>query len=175
MVEIIPKPTEKSSVWQDILFYFSIGIFLAAIVSFFILNNSQGKLENSLRKLDESLAQKMTVEEINLEKEIKTTEKQIRDFAQILNSHLFPSKVFDVFQKIVHPKAWFSRLSFDTAKSEAVISGETESFVTLQQQIFILQKEPLIKSFTLNYFSAGKEGKVDFTFNISLAPELFRQ
>ena len=167
MVDIIPKTTKKTPLWQDLLFYFSIGLFSAAIASFFFLNNSQGKMEYSLKNTEDSLAQRETTEEIAMEKEIKTTEKQVRDFSQILKSHLEPSKVFDFFPKIVHPKAWFNKVSFDAAKSEAVISGQTESFVTLQQQIFIFRQEPLIKNFFLNSFSVGKEGRIDFSFNIS--------
>ena len=84
MVEIIPKTIEKPPLWQDILLYFSVGLFLAAIFSFFSLNNSLKKAEDSLQNLERSLSQERPAEQINLEKKLKTTESQINNFSQIL-------------------------------------------------------------------------------------------
>lgn len=175
MVGIIPKTIEKSPVWQEILFYFSIGLFLAAIFSFFVLNNSQKKAENSLQGLEQSLSQAGTADQISLEKEIKATEKQVNDFSRVLDSHLYPSKVFDFLPKIIHPKVRFKKTSLDAVKSEANISGETDSLTSLQQQVFIFQKEPLIESFILNSFTIGEKGNINFSFNLSLSPQMFNQ
>ena len=173
MVDIIPKTIEKSPLWQDLLLYFSIGIFLAAIFSFFVLSNSQKKAENSLQNLEQSLSQEGTAEEIGLEKEIKITERRIKDFSQVLDSHIYPSKIFDLLPKIVHPKARFKQTSLDAVKFEVIVSGGAENLTVLQQQIFIFQKEPLIKNFIFNSFSIKEMGKVDFVFNLFLSPELF--
>jgi hypothetical protein len=175
MVEIIPKAIEKSPLWQDILLYFSMGIFLAAIFGFFALSSSQKKAENSLQGLEQSLSQSGTAEEISLEKQIKTTENQINNFSQVLNSHTYPSKIFDFLPKIVHPKVRFKQTGLDAVKYEVSISGEAESLVALQQQIFIFQQEPLIKKFTLSSFYIGEEGKTNFNLNLSLSPKIFNQ
>lgn len=175
MVEIIPKTIERPPLWQDILLYFSIGIFLAAIFSFFALSGSQKKAENSLQGLEQSLSQPGTAEEISMEKQIKTAENQIRNFSQVLNSHNYPSKIFDFLPKIVHPKVRFQQTGLDAIKYEVSILGEAESLVALQQQIFIFQQEPLIKKFTLNSFYVGEEGKINFSFNLSLDPQIFNQ
>ena len=175
MAGIIPKTIQKSPLWQDILLYFSIGLFLAAIFSFFAISKSQKKAENSLQKLDEALAQKKTAEEISREKEIKIIEKQVNDFSQIFDAHVYSSKIFDVFPKIIHPKARFKQVNFDVVKSEVNISGETESLTTLQQQIFIFQKEQsLIKDFIFNSFNIGEKGKINFSFKLFLTPQLFK-
>ncbi len=175
MVGIIPKTIEKSPLWQDILLYFSIGFFLAVIFSFFVLSSSQKKMENFLQNLEQSLSQIGTREQIGLEKELQTTEKQINDFSQVLASHIYPSKIFDFLPKIIHPRARFKQTDLDAAKSTINISGETESLTSLQQQIFIFQQESLIRDFTLNSFSIGEKGKIDFDFDISLSHEIFKQ
>ncbi len=175
MVEIIPKTIEKPPLWQDILLYFSIGLFLAAIFSFFAFSNSQKKAENSLQSLEQSLSQQGTADQISLEKEIKTAESQIKSFSQVLDSHIYSSKIFNFLPKIAHPKARFTQISLDVVKSEVGISGEAESLTALQQQIFIFQQEPLIQNSTLNSFSMGEKGKIDFDFNISLSPQIFSQ
>jgi hypothetical protein len=175
MVQIIPKTIERSPLWQDILFYLSIGLFLASIFSFFVLNNSQKRAEDSLQSLEISLSQLGTADQIKLEKEIKITERQIKNFSQVLDSHIYSSKIFDFLPKIIHPKARFKQTSLDAVKSEVIISGEAESLTALQQQIFIFQGEPLIKSFVLNSFSFGEKGKIDFNFNLLLSPQIFKQ
>ncbi|OGZ23474.1 MAG: hypothetical protein A3A08_00990 [Candidatus Nealsonbacteria bacterium RIFCSPLOWO2_01_FULL_41_9] len=175
MVEIIPKTIEKPPLWQDILLYFSVGLFLAAIFSFFSLNNSLKKAEDSLQNLERSLSQERPAEQINLEKKLKTAESQINSFSQIIGFHVYPSKIFDFLPKIIHPKARFKQISLDVAKSEVVISGETENLTSLQQQIFIFQQEPLIVNSTFNSFSAAEKGKIDFNFNLSLSPQIFNQ
>lgn len=173
MVEIIPKTIERSPLWQDILLYFSIGIFLAAIFSFFALSSSQKKAEDSLQGLEQSLSKPGTAEEISLEKQIKTAENQIKNFSQVLNSHTYPSKIFAFLPKIVHPKVRFGQTGLDAVKFEVNILGEAESLAALQQQIFIFQQEPLIKKFTLISFYIGEKGRINFNFNLSLDPQIF--
>lgn len=175
MVGIIPKTIEKSPPWQDILFYFSIGLLLASAFSFFVLNDSLKKAENSLQSIEQALAKTGTADQLNMEKEIKITEKQVKDFSQIIDSHIYPSKIFDFLPKIIHPRARFKQTGLDAVKSEVNVSGEAESITALQQQIFIFQKEPLIKSFTFNSFSFGEKGKVNFNFNLSINPRIFNQ
>lgn len=175
MVEIIPKPTQKLPAWQNILFYLSIVVLLAVVLTFFILNRSFKRTEVSLKNLEETLSREKTPAEVNLEKETIVWQKKIKDFSQILEQHLYPSKAFDFLGEISHPKAWFKQFNLDLKESKIVVSGETESFTTLGQQLLILEGKPLIKNFTLSSLSIGKKGKVDFTLNISLDAQAFKK
>jgi len=59
-------------------------------------------------------------------------------------------------------------------KGEAILFGQTENFSTLEQQISILKLKKEIKDINLSSISIGKEGKVDFTLNLSLDPAIFK-
>ena len=54
------------------------------------------------------------------------------------------------------------------------ISGEAENFVVLNQQLLIFQTDPKISNTSLSQVSLGREGKVGFTFTLTLSPEIFK-
>ena len=55
-----------------------------------------------------------------------------------------------------------------------VVSGEAETFLVLGQQFQIFKQENLIKSVNLARISMGREGGVDFSFNLLLDPIIFK-
>lgn len=174
MVEIIPKPVEKLPRRQIFLLYFSLILFLATLISFFIINHSLKESQKVFQNLEETLAKERTPQKIILEKEILARQKKIRDFSQILNQHLFPSKIFDFLEKISHPQVWISQVNLNPQASQLLISGQTESFLTLDHQIKILNEEPLIKDLNLTQLNLTKIGKVEFTLNLSFDPKIFK-
>jgi hypothetical protein len=72
-----------------------------------------------------------------------------------------------------HPKVFFTQFSLDSRGSKMVVSGQTESFVDLGQQILILAGEPEIKTLELSQIGINKDGKVEFSFNLSVDPKVF--
>lgn len=168
MVEIIPKPTERMTNWQNILFYLFFGLLLLTVFSYSILNYYLKKAESTSKNLEETLAREKTAEEITLEKEVFGYQKKIEDFSKLIKSHLFPSKFFEFIEKNSHPQVWFSRLDLNLRKGELKISGQAENFVVLDQQLQIFKANPLVKNFDLVKITIGKEGKVDFDLNLDL-------
>jgi len=45
--------------------------------------------------------------------------------------------------------------------------------VILEQQILVLKQDPLVKSLNISGVSISEEGKVDFTFLLTFAPQIF--
>jgi len=174
MVEIIPKPKAKTPPWFNILFYFSISLLIIAILSFFILNQLQKKATFNLQNLDELLKNTKTQERINLEKELINYQKKTDDFSYLVKNHNLTSKLFDFLENITHPAVYFSSLSFSSENGIVVLRGGTENFQTLGQQLSIFKTEPLIKEVNLSEVSIGREGKINFTFTLSLLSEIFK-
>ncbi|MBI4101746.1 MAG: hypothetical protein HY443_02155 [Candidatus Nealsonbacteria bacterium] len=175
MVEIIPRPAQKLPLWQNILFYFSIALLVASFLSFFILERSLKDGGSSLKNLEETLTREKTPQESSLEKDILAWQKRVKNFSQLFSQHLYPSKSFDAIESIAHPEVWIKQVSLDSAEAKAVVSGETESFTTLGQQLLILEQESRVKSFTLASLAIGRRGKVDFTLNIFFNPAVFKR
>lgn len=179
MVEIIPKPTIKAPLGLNILLYFSIVLLIIAVLSIFVLDRL---IKNSTDTLDNLKAAigKTTPEETALRKEISDQERKLNDFSSLLDNHRKISKSFSFLENLSHPKAWFSSFSADPNQSLVRVSGLTESFQTLGEQLIIFQNPPLpeqkklIKSVALSEISIGEGGKIGFTFTLSLDPQIFK-
>ena len=173
MIEIIPKPAAKIPFWLNILFYSSIVLLIAVISSFFVLNHFIKKSTDTLQDLETALARERTPSKIALEKEIFSYQKKIEDLASLLKEHLASSQVFEFLERVTHPRVWFLNFDFSSRESRVKVSGITESFQTLGQQIFILKKNPLVKDLNLSGVSIGKEGEIVFTIDLLLDPQIF--
>ena len=174
MDELIPKEVQETPAWQTILFYGSLILVALTVGGFFFLNNSINQAKKSLSSLEETLAEEKTSQETSLENYVLSWQKKINDFSQIISLHIYPSNFFNFIGKIAHPKAWFQQVSLNLKESKVVVSGETESFTTLGQQLIILGQDPLIKGFSLTSLSVGKQGGVAFVFNIEIDHKLFQ-
>ncbi|MBU0546907.1 hypothetical protein KKA72_01590 [Patescibacteria group bacterium] len=174
MVEIIPKPIKKMPSWERILMYFTFGLLFVSIGSFFLLNYFVNQSKKELQKSEEVLNQIKTEKEIALEKEVFDYQVKIKDFSLILTEHFYSSKFFGFFEKLCHPQVWFSQMNFNVNDYNLSLSGETTDFLTLEQQLRIFRKEPLIKSIVLSDLSVGGEGLVDFSLDIILDQNIIK-
>ena len=173
MVQIIPKPIEREIDWKKIFFYFSIFFLFLVIISLPILNFLQKKSEVYLQDLEEKIAKGKTPEKTALEKEILNYQKEIKDFSPLLSEHTFNTKFFQFLEEKVHPKVFFSQINLNSKETKVSLSGQTDNFFTLGQQLLIFEKEPLIESLNLSEISLSKEGKVNFVFDLKLNKEIF--
>ncbi len=183
-IEIIPKSTGKSSFLLNILFYLSIILLLSCIFSSFFLVRSQKLALEKVREIDNKISSEKTQEWVSLEKELKVKKKKIDDFLALIGEHKSPSKLFAFsegtfsetknFGRLIHPKVQVLNFSLDIKNLKVKISGLTENFITLEQQYLIFQSEPLIKEVNLSSTSFGREGKINFSFELSFDPSVFK-
>lgn len=183
-IEINPKPANKSPFLVNILFYLSITLLLSMIFSYFILDRFQKSASEKIRQIDSKISSEKTQEWISLEEELKTKKKKIDDFSALIKEHNLPSKFLAFsegtfsetknFGNLIHPKVQILSFSLDIKNSKVKISGLTENFITLEQQYLIFQSEPLLKEVNLSNILIGKEGKINFSFEISFDPSVFK-
>jgi hypothetical protein len=174
MVEIIPKPEAKLPIWQNIFLYLSFGLLLMAVLAYFILNVYLDRAETTSKNLEETLAKEKTAEEIALEEEVLDCQRRIGDFSKLIDQHLFSSKFFEFIEKNSHPQVWFSKLDLNPKEGKANLTGETDNFVVLYQQLQILRINPSVKNLNLVGIAIGKEGRVNFGLNLNFDPSLFK-
>lgn len=174
MVEIIPKKPTRQFSWVNMLFYFSLILLFFVILSIFILNNFQKRASLILQDLDKKYTEIRTPERINLESELIKSQKKIDDFAFLLLKYKLSSKLFNFLERITHPKVYFSSFSFNAEENKLKMGGKTESFETLGQQFLIFKRENLIKEINLSGITIGEEGKIEFSFDLYLSPEIFK-
>lgn len=174
MMEIIPKETPRLPEWLNVLFYVLVFLFIASIVSIFILNSSLSSSLEDLSYLEIALAQKKSPENVALEKEVLLYRDKVLEFSNLAEQHLEVSKVFGAIEGFCHPKVWFPSFSLDSKKGQLSLSGKTDDFSTLGQQILILKGEESITGYFLKEAAIDNEGRIDFTLLINLSPEILK-
>lgn len=174
MVEIIPKEAPKISQWKNILFYFSLALLIFSVVSYFILDNSLREHQEKMVELKLALVEQVTPEKNILEKEILDYQKKIEDFSQLIRQNLKTSEIFTIIQKNSHPKTWFQQFNLDAKQAQVTLSGQTQSFESLGQQLLIFREEDVVKSANLGGISISQEGRIGFDFSLSLDPKIFK-
>jgi len=174
MVEIIPKPIEEVLGWQKKLFYFSVFLLLGLIITHFILTSLQEKSKTLLSNLTETISRGKTSEIISLEKEIFNYQKKIQNFFPLLENHKFPSRFFEFFEKNTHPRVFFSQISLNSKEATCSLTGQTDSFSTLGQQLSIFNETVEVSTLDLTQVSIGKEGKIEFTLTFSFNPKFLK-
>ncbi len=175
MVEIIPKPTKRILPWQNALFYLSLALVIAVVFGYFILLYFENKASGASRNLEEKIAEVGTPEEKAREIEVFAQKRKIEDFSKLLQGHQKSSNFLKFLEGITHPKVWFSRVELNIDQFQAQLSGRTQSFQTLGQQLFIFQRQNLIQNVDLAKLSLGKTGEAEFSFLLSFDPELLKE
>ncbi|MFH1401513.1 MAG: hypothetical protein ABIG40_00945 [Parcubacteria group bacterium] len=173
VIQIIPKQQDKSLSLEKILLYFSLILLAVILAGYFILNNFQQKTEKDIQLLDEKLAAADASPEAVLEKEVLSYQKKIDDFSSLLASHKYNSQIFPLIESITHPKVVFSDFSLEAGKSSVVLSGITDSFLSLDQQLTIFKNEKLIKEVRVSNISFEEDGRISFNFDFVLDPQIF--
>jgi hypothetical protein len=174
MVEIIPKPNRRIPSWERLLMFFTLGLFLVSIGSFFLLNYFTDQSKKQLQESEEALNKIKTEKEIALETEVFDYQAKIKDFSLILAEHFYSSNFFGFFEKLCHPQVWFSQIDFKANDGTLSLDGETTDFLTLEQQLIIFRKEPLMKDVSLSDLSVSKEGLINFSLNITLDKSIIK-
>jgi len=154
--------------------YLVVGLLIASIGVMFFLNRSIAEAESKMEELEQILAGKKTKEEDALEAEVLGYQVRIEDFAKILGNHPYPSQIFELVEGFCHPKVWFSEMTLSVDNNNLFLSGETTDFLSLEQQVLILRKEPLIEGIALSNLAVSESGTVKFNFDITLKPSVIR-
>lgn len=174
-IEIIPREKKKVPSWQPILFYLFLALLFLTIAGYLILVNFQNKYKTELEDLDNQLAQFKTPDRLKLENDVLALEEKMKNFSAILDEHSFISGVLKLIEDTTHPKVKYIKFTLIAEANELGLSGETDDFLTLGQQVILLKNNPKIQSLDLTKVSINKENKVEFDFRILLDPDIFKQ
>ena len=172
-IEIIPRGEIKLPFWLIALGVFAIILLIGFLGSYLYLEISIRKMSQEIQEKEPILIPLIeTIEK--KEEELNPIEKKIDDFGELLQKHKIPLNIFNFLEKICLPTVWFSDFDFTSEDRRVIVSGHTDTFVTLEQQILVLKQDPLVKSLNISGVSINEEGKVDFTFLLAFATQIFK-
>jgi hypothetical protein len=174
MVEIIPRPIEQTAQWQKVLLYLLIFFVIIFIVSYFLLANLEERSSIYNQELEIKITQGRTAQRISLEEESFEQKKKIETIYPFLEAHTLSSKFFEFLESKTHPRIFFSRLNLDTEKARAILTGATDSFSTLDQQLLVFNQDSLVEDLLLTTANLNKQGGVDFNLEIFLNKNFFQ-
>jgi len=175
-VEIVPRPKSKPSKIISIVLYVSLVFLILAAGAYLQLKSVEKKRSQELESLKETLVQKETSGELGqLQSRLTVYKEKIDKISFLLDSYQIGTDFFKFLEKYTHPKVKLSDVSVAILDSEVSLSGQTVSFTTLIQQLYILENNPQVQNLKLSNFAATKEKKsVNFSINFSLSPNLFK-
>lgn len=172
-IEITPKQKFKAPIIQIIFLGICAVLLIAFLASYFYFDRSIKQISQKIQEkdlaaapLDNAIKEK--------EGEITLVKQKIDDFGKLLSEHKKPLNIFGFLERICLPNVWFSNFDFSFGEGGLTVSGETDSFITLEQQLLVLKQDPLVKSVTLSGISMGKEGGANFSFLITFDPQIFK-
>jgi len=177
-MEIIPKESSKTSKSSNTLLYFSLIFLFISIASFFVLGYFLEGNRKELSVLEMTLAKPIAPEKLALEKEILSYQRKIDDFSFLIDQQLEGSRFFTAFEKVVHPRVWFSKFSLNLEEKRVTLSGHAENLEVLKQQIFIFQNaKDLIKEvdFTIDIETIIPAEEIAFSLSLVLNPKIFNK
>lgn len=161
-----PKTESNKSLWVTIFLYFSLVFFLASVSSYFVFDYYAKKYSKNIEEIKMNIEQKGTAEEKKREEYILEKQETIKDFSKLLDEHKFVSSFFTNFESWCHPRVWFSRVNLNVADLTVGLSGQTDNFETLGQQILVFRNNKFIKGIDLSNIQMNDEGKIDFNLSV---------
>jgi len=173
-IEIIPKKTEVKLAVADILFNLSLILLVILVLSYFALGYFQKKSAVALKNIENIISQEETSEVGALKKKVFGYQEKIEAVSSLLASHQTSRNFFTRLEDLTLPEVFFSELDLDVGQSRASLSGKTENFESLSQQLSIFRNGEFVKEVNLRKISIGKEGKVEFTIDISFDSQMFK-
>ncbi len=174
-INITPQKIEtvNKALWITILFYFSLVLFLASVVSYFVFDYFIADYSKRAIILKNDIVQAENKEQRSRKQKVTEIQAQIKDFSKLFNDHKFISTFFVEFEEWCHPRVWFSSISLNIDNSSVDLNGETDSFETLGQQMLVLKNHNLIKKIDLSNIQMGQNERINFNLGLVFYPQSF--
>ena len=181
VIQIAPKEKIRISTFTVIggIVCFFLAAFLASAYFYFDLNTSKMnekilQKEQQLGPIEKSIEEK--------EQELIPIKEKIDSFETLIGRHQTSLDIYGFLEKNSLPKVWFSDFEFSSEEKMVIVSGQTDSFITLEQQVNILKNNQadFLESLKLRKVEvAEKEGinfEIEFIFKTQvLKPSLIKE
>lgn len=171
---IIPKPKAKAPRWVVLFFYGSLILVALSAGLFFFLQDRVLTLEKERETLQAQIVDVESRAQTIFTKELLDASKKIGDFSRIFQEHKNTSKLFDFLRASCHPKAQFTSLTLDSENYQVDLSGKTENFQSLGEQLIVFRNNKDVKELQLSNISFDVEGQLNFNLTFVLAETIFK-
>jgi|YNPNPStandDraft_1061719.scaffolds.fasta_scaffold08216_8 Tfp pilus assembly protein PilN len=170
---IIPKPQEPLPKWVNITLIVCLALWLILGGIFFFLTRHIEHQKTQKKNLDEQLTQLYSPEIKSMEEQINTIGQKINRFATVAREHKNSFRLFELLRYNCHPNVRFTSLNASFQEGNIILKGQTDTYLSLSQQIDILKKNPVINQVQVSDITLSREGKIDFQISFNVQPQIF--
>ena len=147
---------------------------LSLIVLMIVILTSLGLwgYQSSLTKEKETLAKQIedltNQRDLDLEANFIDLKQKIENLKNILQTHIYPSQVFNMLEELTLPQVQFVTLSADLSQAKLALSAETIDYQTLAKQVFVFEQDWRIEKIEVLGVKLGTSGRVSSDLDIKL-------
>lgn len=175
LVKIIPKPKPKVPGWVSSLLWVALVLLVFIMILFFSFQGEVSSLEERKEDIRGQISEAEAQAREVGEQEIIILAEKIKHFFRLLGEHKFTSQFFEFLRVVCHPRVQFSSLDLYIEDYRIALSGKTESFQTLGEQLLSLQTNENIQELKVSNISLDQEGRVLFRLNLFLTETVLKR
>ena len=172
-LNIIPKPKLIIPFWVKPLTWASAIIFLAMVGLFGFYYFQASSLESKAKAKESDYLAINTPENREIEARVSEISQRLEKFSQAFSNHKFSYIIFDFLGSFCHPNVSFSDMNLTLSTGAVSLTGQTNSYKSLSEQILILKNEEEISALDVSDVALNKEGAVTFGLNFLIDPTFF--
>lgn len=161
--------------YENLIFYLSLLLLAATVGAFFLFSHLNQQTNQEIATLIETLNKQKSDEEKNLENEFLKNRQRLQDFPVLLSEHTINTQFFQRLEAQTIPNIIYDQLKFNPAERTVNLTGRTDSFESLGQQLIIFtEDQDFIEQANLTKVSYNNEGTIDFAFSILVNPKVVK-
>lgn len=164
-IEISPRIKIKVPIWTIVTAAVLLILLISLIATYLYLVFSLRKMSKELEERNITVVplEKAITEK---EEELQPIGQEIDDFNEFLAVHKKTLDIFTFLERISLPSVWFFDFNFKSNTGKVSVSGQVNSFATLEQQINVLKQEPALISSNITEILIDEEGIINFTISL---------
>lgn len=133
------------------------------------LNRERASLETEVKSLEQA-------RDLDLETQVSQLQKRIKIFQNLLEGHLYPSRLFTLIEELTIPQVQFNSFNADLENHKLNLEGRTASYSFLAKQLTVLEQDERIKTVeTSNIALRSEAGGVGFNLLLEFDPKILKQ
>lgn len=160
--------------WPWRLFLFSIMLLLAVGLAYAgLVYGYQPYLTSKIEDVDKKTNELLAQVSIKDKEDFIKFYSQTTNLKDILENHVFSSKIFTLLEKRTSQKVYYTDFDFNLTERKLSLSGLAESYSVLGEQLASFDEEPMIEKYNLEN-SRTNENLVQFKIAVVLSPNLLK-
>ena len=174
-LKIIPDQKPELPDWANPALIFSFAFLLIVGIVFLLLNWQTAALNSKKEKLAQQITElESQTSNKTLEEQVFEIADKIDDFSRLIKEHKINSRFFDFLRAICHPRVQFTGFNLDVQQNSTQLSGKTENFQILGEQIKVLVENENISNLEIPDISFDENGKILFQIHFLLKENLLK-